>query len=55
MVVDFQQVLGLPVILLSFGLETDGAHGPDEQFDIDLFYKGIDPSLYFHEAVAALT
>ncbi len=53
-VVDFQQVLGLPVILLSFGLETDGAHGPDEKFDIDLFYKGIDTSMHFYEAVAQL-
>lgn len=51
-VVDFQQVLGLPVILLSFGLETDGAHGPDEHFDIDMFYRGIDTAMYFYEAVA---
>src|SRR5690606_39862455 len=49
---DFQQLLGAPVILMGFGLNTDGAHGPDEHFYIDLFHKGIDASIHFLKNIA---
>lgn len=51
-VADFQQELGgLPVILMGFGLEGDGAHGPNESFTIEMFHKGIDTILYYLEEV----
>lgn len=50
-VANFQRDLNLPVILMGFGLTTDGAHGPDEHFTIDMFHKGIDTSIYFLQAV----
>jgi acetylornithine deacetylase/succinyl-diaminopimelate desuccinylase-like protein len=53
-VADFQRELGIPVILMGFGLHTDGAHGPDEHFTIDLFHKGIDAIIAFHEKYAQL-
>jgi acetylornithine deacetylase/succinyl-diaminopimelate desuccinylase-like protein len=53
-VADFQRELGIPVILMGFGLHTDGAHGPDEHFTIDLFHKGIDAIIAFHEKYADL-
>lgn len=53
-VADFQRELGIPVILMGFGLHTDGAHGPDEHFRLELFYKGIDAIIAFHEVYAKL-
>ncbi|MBL8161102.1 MAG: dipeptidase [Anaerolineae bacterium] len=50
-VTDFQQELGLPVILMGFGLNNDGAHGPNEHFVTEMFRKGIHTALYFYEAV----
>jgi acetylornithine deacetylase/succinyl-diaminopimelate desuccinylase-like protein len=52
-VADFQRILKLPVILMGFGLDTDGAHGPDEHFHIDMFHKGIDTAIYFLQEVGA--
>lgn len=52
-VADFQNHLNVPVILLGFGLETDGIHGPDEHFTLSMFHKGIDTAVYFLEEVAA--
>ena len=52
-VADFQRELGIPVILLGFGLNTDGIHGPNEHFHIDMFHMGIDTIIHFHEQVAA--
>jgi acetylornithine deacetylase/succinyl-diaminopimelate desuccinylase-like protein len=46
-VVEFQQTLGLPVVLMGMGLNTDGAHGPDEHFTLSMFHKGIDTSIHF--------
>jgi acetylornithine deacetylase/succinyl-diaminopimelate desuccinylase-like protein len=51
-VVDFQQKLGLPVVLMGFGLTTDGAHGPNENFTIEMFHKGIDTAIRFLQEVA---
>jgi acetylornithine deacetylase/succinyl-diaminopimelate desuccinylase-like protein len=50
-VADFRRELGLPVILMGFGLNTDGAHGPDEHFSIEMFHRGIDTAIcYLDEA-----
>jgi acetylornithine deacetylase/succinyl-diaminopimelate desuccinylase-like protein len=49
---DFQRELnGLPIILMGFGLNSDGAHGPNERFSLEMFHKGIDTAIYFLEAV----
>lgn len=52
-VADFQRELGLPVILMGFGLNSDGLHGPNESFTISMFHKGVDTAIHFLEAVAA--
>jgi acetylornithine deacetylase/succinyl-diaminopimelate desuccinylase-like protein len=52
-VADFKTVLGLPSILMGYGLNTDGAHGPDEHFSIEMFHKGIDTAICFLEELAA--
>jgi acetylornithine deacetylase/succinyl-diaminopimelate desuccinylase-like protein len=51
-VADFQHELGLPVILMGYGLDDDGAHGPNEHYSIEMFHRGIDTAIYFHEEVA---
>ena len=52
-VADFQQILGLPVVLMGFGLNTDGAHGPNEHFTLSMFHRGIDTSMHFLHEIAA--
>jgi len=37
--------LGRPVVLMGFGLDSDGAHSPNERFSLDNFYKGIKASV----------
>lgn len=48
-VADLQRHVGMPVILMGFGLPTDNIHGPNEHFRIDLFHRGIDTILNFYE------
>jgi acetylornithine deacetylase/succinyl-diaminopimelate desuccinylase-like protein len=44
----FEEVLGIKSILMGFGLESNAIHGPNENFPLDVFYKGIRtiPSFY---------
>ncbi len=51
-VADVQNTLGIPVILMGFGLNSDGLHGPNEHFSIEMFHKAIDTSIHFLYAVA---
>jgi acetylornithine deacetylase/succinyl-diaminopimelate desuccinylase-like protein len=53
-VANFQRDLGIPVVLMGFGLETDGAHGPNEHFSLDLYHKGIAALTNFHKTYARL-
>jgi acetylornithine deacetylase/succinyl-diaminopimelate desuccinylase-like protein len=49
-VADFRRELDLPV-LLGYGLENDGAHGPDEHFSLDMFQRGIETAICFLEEI----
>lgn len=51
---DFQQVLGLPVVLMGFGLDSDGLHGPNEHYSIAMFERGIATSIAFLEEAVSL-
>lgn len=43
-VTDFQTILGLPGILLGFGLNDENLHAPNEHFRLENFHKGIELS-----------
>lgn len=44
----FEQVLGIKAILMGFGLEQDAIHSPNENFELDIFYKGIESVVEFY-------
>lgn len=51
---DLQKELNnLPVVLMGFGLTSDGPHGPNEHFSIEMFHKGIDTAIHFFEEIGA--
>jgi acetylornithine deacetylase/succinyl-diaminopimelate desuccinylase-like protein len=44
----FEEILGIKSILLGFGLESDSAHSPNENYPLFNFYKGIETVPYFY-------
>ena len=46
---EFDQVLGIPSVLMGFGLPDDALHSPNEKFSINNFYKGIESVARFME------
>jgi len=45
----FEKELGIKIVLMGFGLDSDNLHSPNEKFDIANFYKGIETIPYFHQ------
>jgi len=46
----FEKVLGIKTVLMGFGLESDAIHSPNENFNLDIFHKGIEAVVEFHLA-----
>ncbi|MEM7166536.1 MAG: dipeptidase [Planctomycetota bacterium] len=43
---DFKKILGIDTILLGLGLPDDGAHSPNEKFNLDDFQRGIETAAH---------
>ena len=48
----FQQVFGLPSILMGFGLHDDQVHAPNEKFSLTSFHGGTKSCAYLYEELA---
>jgi acetylornithine deacetylase/succinyl-diaminopimelate desuccinylase-like protein len=46
---DFASHLGIPTILMGFGLPDDGLHSPNEKYKLENYYKGIMTIAHFFE------
>lgn len=47
---DFARHLGIPTVLMGFGLPDDGLHSPNEKYRISNYYQGIATIARFFEA-----
>ncbi len=45
----FEKELGIKIVFLGFGLDSDNLHSPNEKFNIANFYKGIETIPWFHK------
>jgi acetylornithine deacetylase/succinyl-diaminopimelate desuccinylase-like protein len=50
---DFANHLGIPTILMGFGLPDDGLHSPNEKYKIENYYLGIKTVAHFLEQYGA--
>ncbi len=47
-----EKELGVKIIFMGFGLDSDNLHSPNEKYGIANFYKGIETIPYFHKYFA---
>jgi acetylornithine deacetylase/succinyl-diaminopimelate desuccinylase-like protein len=45
----FEKELGIKIVFMGFGLDNDNLHSPNEKFNLENFYKGIETIPYFHK------
>lgn len=48
----FESILGLKTVLLGFGLDNDNIHSPNEKYNVENYYKGIQTLPFFHKFFA---
>jgi len=50
----FEQELGIKIVFMGFGLDSDNLHSPNEKYDVFNYYKGIETIPYFHKFFAEM-
>ncbi|HSK13714.1 MAG TPA: dipeptidase [Phnomibacter sp.] len=50
----FEKALGVKVVFLGFGLDSDNLHSPNEKFNVDNYFKGIETIPFFHKHFAEM-
>jgi acetylornithine deacetylase/succinyl-diaminopimelate desuccinylase-like protein len=50
----FEKELGVKIVFLGFGLDSDNLHSPNEKFNIENYYKGIQTIPHFHQHFAEM-
>jgi acetylornithine deacetylase/succinyl-diaminopimelate desuccinylase-like protein len=48
----FDRLLGVPTVLMGFGLSTENLHSPNEHFDLGNYHKGIEAAIRFYSHLA---
>ncbi|MEP6747235.1 MAG: dipeptidase [Bacteroidota bacterium] len=50
----FEKELGVKIVFMGFGLDSDNLHSPNEKYELVNFYKGIETIPYFHKFFAEM-
>ena len=48
-----EKELGIKIVFMGFGLDSDNLHSPNEKYNIENYFKGIETIPYFHKYFAA--
>jgi acetylornithine deacetylase/succinyl-diaminopimelate desuccinylase-like protein len=43
-----------PAVMMGYGLESDGAHSPNEHYSLEMFQRGIQTAIIYLEELAHL-
>ena len=47
-----EKELGIKIVFMGFGLDSDNLHSPNEKFNLENYYKGIETIPFFHKFFA---
>ena len=50
---NIEKELGVKIVFMGFGLDSDNLHSPNEKYELVNYYKGIETIPYFHQFFAA--
>ena len=50
----FEEELGIKIVFMGFGLDSDNLHSPNEKFNLENYYKGIETIPHFHKHFAEM-
>jgi len=53
-VADIYDMMKIPVVMMGYGLDSDGLHAPNEHYTIEMFHRGIETAIVYLEELASL-
>jgi acetylornithine deacetylase/succinyl-diaminopimelate desuccinylase-like protein len=53
-VAEIADLMGIPVVMMGYGLDDDGLHAPNERYSIEMFHRGIETAIVYLEELALL-
>ena len=51
-VADIANILDIPVVMMGYGLDSDGLHSPNEHYRIEMFQRGIKTAIIYLDELA---
>jgi acetylornithine deacetylase/succinyl-diaminopimelate desuccinylase-like protein len=53
-VADIYDLMKIPVVMMGYGLDSDGLHAPNEHYSLEMFQRGIETAIVYLEELAQL-
>jgi acetylornithine deacetylase/succinyl-diaminopimelate desuccinylase-like protein len=53
-VADICNMMNIPVVMMGYGLDSDGLHAANEHYSIEMFHRGIETSIVYLDELAQL-
>jgi acetylornithine deacetylase/succinyl-diaminopimelate desuccinylase-like protein len=53
-VADIAAMMNIPVVMMGYGLDSDGLHAPNEHYSIEMFERGIETAIVYLEELASI-
>lgn len=53
-VAEIADLMGIPVVMMGYGLDDDGLHAPNERYSIEMFHRGVETAIVYLEELALL-
>lgn len=53
-IADIGNLLKIPVVMMGFGLDSDGLHSPNEHYSLEMFQRGIETAIVYLDELAQL-
>jgi len=53
-VAEIADLMGIPVVMMGYGLDDDGLHSPNERFSVEMFHRGVETAIVYLEELAQL-
>jgi len=54
-VADLVELMHIPVVMMGYGLDSDGLHAPNEHFSIEMFQRGIETAIVYLDELGQLS
>jgi acetylornithine deacetylase/succinyl-diaminopimelate desuccinylase-like protein len=51
---DIANLMKIPVVMMGYGLDTDGLHSPNEHYSLEMFQRGIETAIVYLDELARL-